>query len=72
MSDVFQKVNVKDGKPKTCKFCHAEVWWHSIERRWYDIGGETLHVENCGRCREHYRNEAILNAETRRRQRTSR
>lgn len=66
MVDVFKKVNVKDGKPKTCKFCNAEVWWHTIEGRWYDVGGETLHVENCERRQEHYHNEAMTNAETRR------
>ena len=66
MTDLFKKVNVKDGKPKTCKFCHAEVWWHSLEGRWYEVGGETLHVENCELRREHFKNEAMNAAESRR------
>lgn len=63
----FKKTNAKDGTPKTCKFCHAEVWWHTLECRWYDVGGETLHVENCERRRQYYQNEAAINAENRRR-----
>ena len=64
--ETFAKVNKKDGKPKTCKFCHAEGWWHNAEGRWYDVGGETLHVENCELRREYYKNEAAISAESRR------
>lgn len=64
--NVFKKVNVKDGKPKTCKFCHAEVWWHSIEGRWYNVGGESLHVDSCPLRQEHYKNKALDSAEVRR------
>jgi len=66
VSSHFSKINKKDGKPKTCKFCHAEVWWHETEGRWYDVGGETLHVENCELRREHYKREAASSAESRR------
>lgn len=67
MSDlVWNKTNKKDGSPKTCKFCHAQVWWHSVEGRWYDVGGESLHVENCELRREYYKNEAAISAESRR------
>lgn len=66
MLEVFKKVNERDGKPKTCKFCHAKVWWHVVESRWYDVGGATLHVENCERRRKYYHDEAINSAETRR------
>jgi len=65
MSDDFKKTNAK-GKPLTCKFCHAEVWWHTIEGRWYDVGGEALHIENCELRREHYKREAASSAESRR------
>ena len=65
MDYYFKKVN-KDGKPKTCKFCHAEVWWHELEGRWYEVGGKTLHVENCELRREHFRLAALDAAESRR------
>jgi len=61
----FKKAN-KDGTPKTCKFCHKEVWWDTIDCRWYDVGGETLHVENCLLRQEHFHNEAMNAAEVRR------
>jgi hypothetical protein len=63
---MWKKTNVKDGSPKTCKFCHSEVWWNVIEGRWYDVGGKTLHVENCELRREHFKNEAMNAAESRR------
>ena len=66
MSDVFKKVNVKDGSPKTCKFCHKPVWWHVLENRWYDPGGETLHVDNCERSKAFYHDRAMNIAEARR------
>lgn len=62
----WEKVNKKDGSAKTCKFCHAEVWWNTIERRWYDVGGIALHVENCNLSREYYKTEAAHAAESRR------
>ena len=67
MSSVFRKSN-KDGQPKTCKFCRQHVWWHVVERRWYDVGGETLHVDNCERRKKHYHNEAMNAAESQRQQ----
>lgn len=63
MGDVFKKVNVMDGSPKTCKFCHREVWWHTIEGRWYDPGGTTLHVDSCKLRKEHFHDRAMDNAE---------
>jgi hypothetical protein len=57
------KTHNSDGTPKTCKFCHCEVWWDKIESRWYDVGGETLHVQSCGLSREHYHNVALDKAE---------
>lgn len=63
---MWSKVNKKDGSPKTCKFCHAEVWWNEENHRWYDVGGEVLHVESCKLRREHYKNEASNAAESRR------
>jgi len=64
--EIWKKTNVKDGSPKTCKFCHAEVWWGAIKRRWYDVGGKTLHVENCKLGQDHFRSEAMNAAEARR------
>jgi len=66
MTDNFDKINKKDGKPKTCKFCHAEVWWNLNNGRWYNTDGKTLHVENCKLSQEHYKKKAAQNAETRR------
>jgi len=63
---VWKKTNAKDGSPKTCKFCHSEVWWHVIESRWYEVGGESLHVDNCELRREHFKNESAIAAESRR------
>jgi len=31
------------GQPYKCKFCHARVWYHEKQHRYYDIGGEQLH-----------------------------
>lgn len=62
---MFKKTK-KDGKPLTCKFCHAELWWNVFESRWYDVGGETLHVENCELRREHFRRSSLDAAESRR------
>lgn len=64
----FAKTNA-DGTPKTCKFCHKPVWFETDKRRWYNVGGETLHVENCPRRATHYRNRALAGAEVRRRKR---
>lgn len=65
-SGVFEKVNRRDGKQKTCKFCGCAVWWDVIESRWYDAGGHVLHVDTCDRSKQHYHNQAMDNAETRR------
>lgn len=62
---VFKTTNT-DGSAKTCKFCHKPVWWHRIEGRWYDPGGETLHVESCELRREHFHSQALDAAESRR------
>lgn len=66
MAVEFAKTNA-GGSPKTCKFCHVAVWWHYNERRWYDVGGKTLHVENCPRRAKHYREVAAEAADLRRR-----
>lgn len=65
--NVFDTHNKRDGSPKECKLCHAHVWWHRIEARWYDPGGETLHVESCELRRKHFHEQAMDSAETRRR-----
>lgn len=62
----FDTHNKKDGQPKKCKFCGEHVWWDWMEGRWYNPGGEQLHVETCQRSQEHYHNEAMTNAETKR------
>ena len=61
----WKKTN-QDGTPKTCKFCHCEVWWDTGKRRWYNTDGETLHVETCELRKQHYHNAAMDAAETRR------
>ena len=58
----------KDGSPKTCKFCHQPVWWHRFESRWYDVGGESLHVESCKLRQDHFRQYALDLAESKRQQ----
>jgi len=60
------KTHNPDGTPKACKFCHCAVWLDKITSRWYDVGGKTLHVENCRLSREHYHNVALDTAEQRR------
>lgn len=67
---IFKTTN-PDGSNKTCKFCHAEVWWHKIEGRWYNPGGEQLHVETCELRREHFHNQAMDAAESKRQSRTT-
>lgn len=54
------------GQPLRCKFCHEVVWFDEGSWRWYDVGGETLHVDNCKLRREYYKNEARISAESRR------
>lgn len=66
MRDGFIKVNAKDGQPKRCKFCGAEVWYHQLKGRWYDAGGQTLHVENCEESKTHHRHLALERHEARR------
>ena len=61
----FKKTNA-DGSPKLCKFCREPVWWNNSENRWYDVGGQTLHVDNCERAKTHYRNAALDRAEAQR------
>lgn len=58
-----------NGETRTCKFCHADVWLHKIEGRYYDVGGETVHIDNCKRKQEHFRSMAMDAAETRRQKR---
>jgi hypothetical protein len=65
---MFKTTN-NDGSKKTCKFCHKPIWWHRFESRWYDPGGETLHVENCELRQEHFRHAALDAAEQRRQKR---
>ena len=65
LKGLFKTVN-HDGSPKTCKFCHGEVWWHIIENRWYNPGGETVHSETCELRKKHFTVEAYEKAETRR------
>ncbi len=64
----WTKMN-KDGSAKECKFCHATVWWHRYESRWYDEGGETLHVENCKLRQEFFHNQALDGNESQRQKR---
>lgn len=61
----MKKTNSK-GQPLTCKFCHSEVWLDENDRRYYDVGGETLHVENCDLRKQFFKNRAAENAENRR------
>lgn len=64
----FRTTN-RDGSKKTCKFCHQPVWWNRIECRWYDPGGERLHVNSCPLSKEFYQNAALDAAEKRRQKR---
>lgn len=63
---IIFKTHNKDGSEKTCKFCHKPVWWNQIESRWYDPGGETLHVESCELRKQHFHDKAMDAAEQRR------
>lgn len=45
----------RDGTAKTCEFCGAAVWWHWSHKRWYDPGGEVLHVQTCAQRQKHFR-----------------
>lgn len=63
--ELFKKTNA-NGTPKTCRFCHAPVWWHLIECRWYDVDGLVLHVENCQLGAEFYHGQNLDTAETKR------
>ena len=65
MSSEFKTHN-PDGTEKTCKFCHQAVWWHRFESRWYDPGGEFLHVESCPLRKQFYHDQAMDSAEARR------
>lgn len=60
------KTKDRHGKPLTCKFCHAETWYDCLAARWYDVGGKSLHVDNCERRKAHYHNEAMERHEKRR------
>ena len=61
----FRKNNA-DGTQKTCKFCHAPVWWHEQKARWYEPGGETLHVKNCEIGKRFHKDEALQRSELQR------
>lgn len=37
----------RSGEPKTCKFCHAHIWWNVVEHKWYNPGGEVQHIDTC-------------------------
>lgn len=65
----FDTHNKRDGKPKTCKFCKQPVWWHRFESRWYDVGGEKLHVESCALRRKYFKNESLDREEQQRQRR---
>lgn len=62
----FSKINKRTGKPKTCKFCHQDIWHDAITGRIYDVGGVTLHIESCELRREFFHNRALDAAEERR------
>jgi hypothetical protein len=62
---MMKQTNSK-GEPLTCKFCHAQVWFDDIDRRYYNIGGTELHVESCERRKQFYKSQAAESAESRR------
>lgn len=66
--DKFKKTKA-DGSPILCKFCKKPTWYDQVHNRVYDVGGETLHVDNCPARRAHYRNTALDNAEAKRKDR---
>ena len=61
----FKKTNA-NGTPKTCKFCGAPTWWETVECRWYNPDGITLHVTTCERRQQHYHNVAMDRTEGKR------
>ena len=61
----FRKNNA-DGSPKKCKFCGENVWWHDFERRWFNVGGESLHSATCETSQMHYHEKALDSAEIKR------
>lgn len=64
--ELYFKRTLKDGSAIKCKFCHSPVWWNQIEGRMYDVGGESLHVDNCALRQLHFHNRALDSAESRR------
>ena len=68
MTPIFLEVH-EDGTPITCKFCHKQIWWDKLGDRVYDVGGLTLHVENCSLRREHFRQQAFERSEAQRQRR---
>lgn len=61
----FKSTNA-DGSPKTCKFCHEPVWWDVLNCRWYNPGGEVLHVTTCERSAKFHHDKGMDSAESRR------
>ena len=70
MITIWKKKN-KDGSPKVCKFCKQPVWWHTLEGRWYEPDGNTLHVTNCELRQQHFRDLAADTAQQQRNRRLS-
>lgn len=55
-----------EGEDLTCQFCHAKTWFAVVSGRVYDVGGKTLHVENCEKRKAFYKQQGLRNAQLRR------
>lgn len=66
---VFISHNSKD-EPLTCKFCHRPIWFHQVNGRCYEPGGQTYHSLSCPRRQQHYRGLGMNSQESRRQKRS--
>lgn len=51
----FTTVYKRTGLPKTCRYCGTEIWWHLTEHKWYNPGGQGLHIDTCTLWQNDYR-----------------
>lgn len=54
-------------KPMQCKFCRKDVLINQITNRIVEIDKVTLHIQNCPRRQEHFKNRSYEDVENRRR-----